>query len=229
MRVSARSLTRRFDDFVALDEVTFDIPSGSRVALVGPNGSGKSTLNRILMGLLRYEGQVEVDGVAPGSAAARHASRIGYVPQLAPGFAVPVRDLVRAIARLREVPESRVATLAARLDLDLEALSRRPFRGLSGGMKHKLLLALTLAGRNALLILDEPTSSLDAASREQFQPLLEECADGATVLLCSHRRDELHGRVDRVLELIDGRVAFDGPAADHRERRDRSGGLRVSA
>jgi len=211
MRVIAKDLSRSFGDFRALDHASFDLPSGSRVALVGPNGSGKSTLNRILMGLLRYEGRVTLDGAPPGGI--DQARRIAYVPQTAPSFAVPVGQLVRAVSRLRGLSVEPVTRLAARLSLDVESVAGRPFRSLSGGMRQKLLVALALAPRVSLLILDEPTGSLDRESRERFLPLLDEQAAAATVIFCSHRLDDVHGRVDRVLELYDGRVAYDGPSA----------------
>jgi ABC-type multidrug transport system ATPase subunit len=226
VRVVADDVSRSFGDFRALDGASFDLPSGSRVALVGPNGSGKSTLNRILMGLLRYEGRVALDGEAPGGV--ELARRIAYVPQTAPSFAVPVAELVRAVARIRAMPVEPVVELAARLGLDLEPIARRAFRSLSGGMRQKLLAALALAPGASLLILDEPTGSLDRASRGRFLSLLDERAADATVLFCSHRLDDVRGRVDRVLELVDGRVAFDGPSADYPERAAEPGGsLRV--
>jgi len=231
VRVVARDLSRRFGDFRALDGACFDLPSGSRVALVGPNGSGKSTLNRILMGLLRFEGSVELDGRAPGPAAGgvELARRVAYVPQTAPSFAVPVGQLVRAVSRMRDVPPERVAALAARLDLDVAPVAGRAFRSLSGGMRQKLLIALALAPGADLLILDEPTGSLDRESRERFLPLLDECSVGATVILCSHRVDEVRGRVDRVLELVDGRVGFDGPVGAFASAARAAGGIRVTA
>jgi len=216
VRVVAEDLSRRFGDFLALDGASFDLPAGSRVALVGPNGSGKSTLNRILMGLLRYEGRVALDGEAPGGVA--QARRIAYVPQTAPSFAVPVAELVRAVARMRGITVEPVARIAARLDLDLEPIADRPFRGLSGGMRQKLLVALALAPRASLLILDEPTGSLDRESRARFLPILDEQAGDATILFCSHRFDDVRGRVDRVLELVDGRVAYDGAAGAYPAR-----------
>jgi ABC-2 type transport system ATP-binding protein len=227
VRVIAERVSRSFGDFRALDGASFDLPSGSRVALVGPNGSGKSTLNRILMGLLRYEGRVSLDGAPPGGTAL--ARRIAYVPQTAPSFAVPVAELVRAVARMRAMPVEPVAELAARLGLDLEPIAGRAFRSLSGGMRQKLLVALALAPGASLLILDEPTGSLDRESRERFLPLLDERTAGATVVFCSHRLDDVRGRVDRVLELVDGRVAFDGPLGGYPERVAREGGLRVLA
>jgi ABC-type multidrug transport system ATPase subunit len=134
------------------------------------------------------------------------------VPQAAPALAASVRELVRALASLRGLEPARVAERAAALSLDLEAVADRPVRGLSGGMKQKLLLALAFAADASLLILDEPTGSLDAATRERFFPLLDACARDATVILCSHRSEDLAGRVDRELELADGRLVHDGPA-----------------
>ena len=106
-----------------------------------------------------------------------------------------------------------VEKLGARLDLDLPSLAGRPFRGLSGGMKQKLLVALALASEPALLILDEPTGSLDARSRERFFGLFEELADDVTVILCSHRLEEVQQLVDHVLVLEEGRLVYDGHAS----------------
>ena len=96
--------------------------------------------------------------------------------------------------------------------LDLDAVARRPFRGLSGGTKQKVLLALALASGPALAILDEPTASLDAGARRRFLDLAPEAFGGATVVLCSHRLDELRTLVDHVVVLADGQLAWSGPA-----------------
>ncbi|MBM4131684.1 ATP-binding cassette domain-containing protein, partial [bacterium] len=82
---------------------------------------------------------------------------------------------------------------------------------LSGGMKQKLLIALALAPESSLLILDEPTASLDAAARQVFYELVSERAGSATLLLCSHRLEEVRHLVDHVVGLEEGRLAFDGP------------------
>lgn len=210
MRVEASGVTKRYGELLALDGVGFSLDAGERVALMGPNGSGKSTLNRALMGLIRYEGEIRIDGVSPREDRLDVARRIAYVPQSAPALAATVREMVRALARLRGMEVERVAERAASLRLDLEAVADRPVRSLSGGMKQKLLLALALAADAALLILDEPTGSLDVETRERFFPLLEAASPEATVVLCSHRGEELAGRVQRELELADGRIAYDG-------------------
>jgi ABC-2 type transport system ATP-binding protein len=138
--------------------------------------------------------------------------RFGDVLALS-NLGAPVGELVGALARIRGIPVARVEKLGARLDLDLPSLAGRPFRGLSGGMKQKLLVALALASEPALLILDEPTGSLDARSRERFFGLFEELADDVTVILCSHRLEEVQQLVDHVLVLEEGRLVYDGHAS----------------
>jgi ABC-2 type transport system ATP-binding protein len=211
VRVEVREVTKRYGRFTALDGVSFEQAAGERIALVGPNGSGKSTLNRALMGLLRYDGEIRIDGASPRDDRLDVARRIAYVPQTAPALAATVREMVRALTRLRGAKPEAVSAVATRLSLDLEAIAERRVRDLSGGMKQKLLLALALAASASLLILDEPTGSLDAETRERFFPLLDACAGGASILLCSHRQEDVAGRVDRILELADGRVRYDGP------------------
>ncbi len=213
MRVELTGLTRRFGRLTALDGLTLDVPAGRRVALVGPNGSGKSTLARILAGMLRYEGAARIGGLEPARDRARIAPSLAYVPQSPPQLQAPVDDVVAVVARARGLRREAIAAAAGEMGLDLDAVGRRPLRALSGGMKQKLLLALALAGEPGLLLLDEPTASLDAASRLAFYGLLRGRAGGGTLLLCSHRLDEVRHLVDHVIVLEEGRLAWDGPLA----------------
>jgi ABC-2 type transport system ATP-binding protein len=211
VRIEARGVFKRFGGVTALADVSFDVPPRSRVALVGPNGSGKSTLNRILMGLAACDGEVRVDGRCPFRERVAVARQMAYVPQVAPQLAAPVDEVVSAIARVRGIDRARIAELAAAFDLDPGALARRPFRALSGGTKQKLLIAIALAADARLLILDEPTGSLDARARERFFERFELLGPEVTLLLCSHRLEEIRPLVDRVLLLQEGRVGYDGP------------------
>ena len=212
MRVELRSVTRRFGPVAALRDLTVTLPQGGRTALIGPNGAGKSTLTRVVMGMLACEGEVLVDGRSPFRERAQLAQRLAYVPQVAPPLGATVGDLVRAIAVLRGIDGARIAALAAELKLDLAAVRRRPVRHLSGGMRQKLLLALALASGAELLILDEPTASLDVDSRRRFFELVGELPGAPSILLCSHRLEEIRHLVDRVLELGDGALVYDGDA-----------------
>lgn len=209
MRIELDRVTKRYGKVVALDGVTLEIPARARVALLGANGSGKTTLTRVAMGLVRHAGEVRING-RPRSR--EIAARTGYVPQIAPPWSAPVGEVIAVVATLRAVSPDRVAAIAAQLDLPIDAIAQRPFRSLSGGNRQKLLIALALAATPALAILDEPTASLDATARQRFFDLARDRLDSATVVLCSHRLDELRTLVDHVIVLADGRVAWSGPA-----------------
>lgn len=213
MRVELTGVSKSFGAVRALRDIGFSLASGERVALLGPNGSGKSTLTRALMGMLAVEGRITLDGVSPLADRASVAPRIAYVPQIAPRLAATVREIIGAVARLRGTGHDVVADLAAALELDLAACGNRPFRSLSGGMRQKLLIALALASRPALLLMDEPTASLDPRARQRFFELMESVAHAPTIVLCSHRLEEIRHLVDRVLVLEDGRLAYDGTAS----------------
>jgi ABC-type multidrug transport system ATPase subunit len=139
---------------------------------------------------------------------------VAYVPQVAPQAAAPVGDFVRAFCAVRGLATEAVTASAARLELDLPSLLARPLRGLSGGSKQKLLLALAFATPAELFVLDEPTASLDARARARFFERCAELPAGTSLLLCSHRLEEIHHLVNHVIALEEGRVAYDGPAAD---------------
>jgi ABC-2 type transport system ATP-binding protein len=214
VRVEARALTKHYGAVAALSDVSFAFDAGSRVALLGPNGSGKSTLNRAVLGLIRCDGELRVAGRDPFSARAELARRVAYVPQSAPQLAATVSELITASCGLRGFSLGDIEKLAARLDLSLSEIAARPFRSLSGGMKQKLLAALALAARPALLVLDEPTGSLDAASRARLLSLVAEQPAETTVLLCSHRLEEVRVLAREVLVLAEGRVVRRGPLGE---------------
>jgi len=209
VRIELKQVRKRFGNQEALRGIDLVVPHGQRVAIVGPNGSGKSTLLRVVMGLVSCEGEVRIDALSPFVDRMALARRMAYVPQVAPQLGATVGEVVRAVTSLRELPPDRVLETARSLELDTDLVRDKPFRSLSGGMKHKLLLALALSSDASLLILDEPSASLDVASRQRFEALLDEAAKQATVLLCSHRIEEVQRQAERIVELGDGRVVRD--------------------
>ncbi len=211
MRIEAEALSRSFGPVHALDGLSFTVEAYRKVALIGPNGSGKSTLNRILMGLLAYEGSVRLAGRCPFRERVRVARELAYVPQIAPQLGASVAEVVRAVTQVRGIGLERVSEIARVLELPLAQVASRPFRALSGGMKQKVLIALAFAAGASLLVLDEPTGSLDARARERFYDLFAGLAAETTLVLCSHRLDEIRPLVDHVLLLNEGRLAYDGP------------------
>ncbi|MHB1557509.1 MAG: ATP-binding cassette domain-containing protein [Isosphaeraceae bacterium] len=212
MNLDVRDVRKSYGGVQALAGVSLHVPSGTKAALIGPNGSGKSTLIRVLMGLVAYRGEVRLDGLSPFRDRVALARRMAYVPQVAPQMKASVDEVVRMVCQVRGLERRTIAEVAADFELNLDEVARRPVHGLSGGMKQKLLVALALAARAELLILDEPTASLDARNRARFFRRIGE-QHGATVLLCSHRLEEVEHMVDQVIELKNGLVAFDGPVA----------------
>jgi ABC-type multidrug transport system ATPase subunit len=218
VRIEVQRVSKRFGAVTALSDVTFCIEPGRRVALIGPNGSGKSTLNRILMGLLTCEGEVRIDGHSPFRDRVEIARGLAYVPQAPPQLGARVDELVAAVTRVRAIERREVERVAAALELDLREQGGHPFRTLSGGMKQKFLIALAFSSGASLLLLDEPTGSLDADARERFFGLFDELDPLTTLILCSHRLEEIRPLVDHVLFLEDGRLVYDGAAASFLDR-----------
>ncbi len=191
--VSARGLTFAFPgDPPALEDVTFTIAEGDFASVVGPNGGGKTTLLRLLLGLLKpTRGEARLFGQPPEVA----RRQVGYLAQRArldPHFPVCVRDVV-LMGRLgpgRPVgPFGRGDKDAARralAEVGLADAARRPFAALSGGQKQRALIARALACEPRLLLLDEPTASLDQHVEGELFALLRELNRRLTVIIVSH-------------------------------------------
>jgi len=216
MRVEARHVRKRFGRIEALRGVDFSIPSGGKVGLIGPNASGKSTLIRIILGLLRCDGELLLDGGQRRGI--EQADQIAYVPQIAPKFSASVGEVIKAITRVRDLAVEDVVACGREVGIDLRAVERQAFCNLSGGAKQKTLISLALASRASLYVLDEPTASLDTQSRRDLFHLLMERTRDATLILCSHRLEEIRTLVDQVMVLEEGRLAYFGPTEDYLDR-----------
>ena len=209
MAVHVSGLSKAFRNKRVLDRVDLDVERGERLALVGANGAGKTTLIRCLLGEYVCEGEVALGGLSPRSERARVLRRIGFVPQLPPPLKMPVAQLLGFAAAVCESDAGRMAQVSERLGLDPSAIARQPFERLSGGQKQKLLIAVAL-GRDAdVLILDEPAANLDPEARAVFFELLADRAATTTMLISSHRLDEVSSLVHRVVEFDHGRITLD--------------------
>jgi ABC-2 type transport system ATP-binding protein len=212
-----------FDDVVALDSVDLDVPPGQIHGIVGPNGAGKTTLLGILLGLAFADGgSLEVLGAPVGRGRAVPDGVTGFVdgPGLYP--ALTARGNLAALARLRG-PGAPTAGIDDVLEqVGLTDVADDKVRGFSLGMRQRLGLAAALLTKPRLLVLDEPANGLDpAGKRHVHRTLAQLAADGATVILSSHRMDDLEELCSEVTILATGRVAFSGPldklAGENRE------------
>jgi len=208
--------------------VDLEVRRGEVVAILGANGSGKSTLVRAILGLAPVvAGTVSLFG-ASGRRARRHARRVGYVPQrLGAGSGVPatVTEVVASgrLARRGLRPPTtadRTAVRAAIASVGLAEREHDPVGSLSGGQQQRTLIARALAAEPELLVLDEPTAGVDAASQSAFAAALHDfVAAGGTVLLVAHELGPLQPLITRAIVVHSGRVRHDGavppPEGDH--------------
>ena len=211
--ITLRGVAKSFGAAKVLDGLDLEIPTGQRIALVGSNGAGKTTLFRCLLGEYNHGGDIRIEGRDPRRDRTEVLRHVGFVPQVAPPLAMPVGALMRFVAETSGGSEAEMARIAADLGLDIGAIRTRPFTKLSGGMKQKLLIAAALGRPTRFLILDEPTANLDPAARGVLFDLLA-ARTAATMLVSSHRLDEIAPLVNRVVELQQGRVVLDDAVAD---------------
>lgn len=206
-------LSKSFRRIRILDGIDLSIGLGERVALIGSNGAGKTTLIRCLLGEYTFDGEVLIQGRNPRLDRTEVLGQIGFVPQLPPPLKMPVEQLIDFSAALCKTEPTRIHDVATRLGLDIASILARPFNKLSGGMKQKLLIAIALGRDAKVLVMDEPAANLDPQARKIFFDLLAERAQSVTMLISSHRINEVSALVTRVVELDTGKVVLDDRVA----------------
>jgi ABC-2 type transport system ATP-binding protein len=202
----AESLTKRYGGRTALREVSFAAAPGEKVAVIGPNGAGKTTLLQILAGALApTAGTVTVAG-----------GRVGWVPQQPALYSkLSVEENLRLFARLEKVAD--VEAVVARM-LEQTALGDRAgdeVGELSGGNRQRVNIAIGLLAEPPVLLLDEPSASLDPRQRARLWDFINALASaGTTVISTTHDVGEAERQADRLLVLADGELLFTGTPAE---------------
>jgi lipooligosaccharide transport system ATP-binding protein len=217
--VSARSLTKRFGDLVAVDGVDFDIARGESFGFLGPNGAGKtSTMRMVACMSPKTSGELRVLGMDPDADGPAIRSRIGLVPQEdSLDLQLTVFDNLMIYGRYFDLPKREIKERAERL-LAFAQLTERAaetVEPLSGGMKRRLTIARALVSEPDLLILDEPTTGLDPQARHLLWDRLYRLkSQGVTLVITTHYMDEAEQLCDRLVVMDNGRIAAEGtPAA----------------
>ncbi|MEV7246204.1 ABC transporter ATP-binding protein [Streptomyces sp. NPDC093248] len=222
LAVRARGITKCFGEVVALDGVDLDVTQGQIHGLAGPNGAGKTTLLGLLLGLATADGgRLEILGTPVGRALTAPDGVAGFVdgPGLYPWLTA--RQNLAALAGLRG--GARTAGIDDALDrVGLTDVADDRVRGFSLGMRQRLGLAAALLTRPRLLVLDEPANGVDPAGKRHVHGVLTRlAADGTSVVLSSHRMDDLEALCSEVTIIATGRVVFSGSldklAAEKRE------------
>ena len=207
--ITFTDVTKRYGRREAVSHVTAVLRPGEIALLLGPNGAGKSTLLRCLLGVIEFEGEIRVHGLDPFRDGPAARALVGYMPQSGGlHLDLTVEHTLQFYADIRRVPRERCAVLLEEAGLTAHAATA--VGELSGGMRQRLGFTIALLTDPPVLVLDEPSASLDAASREWLARRLRACADeGRIVLVSTHAGQELLAAGDRRLVLEDGRLIPD--------------------
>ena len=204
--LTAEGVTKAYGERLALHGVSFAAHHGERIAIIGPNGAGKTTLLQILAGSLR----------ASGGTVSYDESTIGWVPQQPALYSkLSVAENLRLFARLEKRPDV-PASVERMLDqTNLRDRADDQVGTLSGGNRQRVNIAIGLLSEPSVLLLDEPTSSLDPRQRERLWAFVNGLAEaGTAVVYATHNVAEAERYADRVLVLADGELLFTGTPAE---------------
>ena len=207
--IAIHDLTKRYRSNVVVSDFSLEVAAGESVALWGPNGAGKTTVIRCILGLVGYDGTIEVGGLDARTQGKAVRSLIGYVPQELSFYDdMRVVELLDYSAALRGLSPERVDEVLGTMLLGDHHEKR--VRELSGGLKQRLGIATALLPDPPVLLLDEPTSNLDATARDSVIRLLEDLRhDGRTMVVTSHHMEEVGMLVDRVVAMENGRKTIE--------------------
>lgn len=207
--IEVRNLTKKFGAFTAVDGVSFDVREGETFALLGPNGSGKSTILKCLAGLsLPTEGEISIGGLNALKKSRESRRFFSYLPQRV-GFqdCLTAQEVLEFYCRLRKLPTARIETVLHGSEFNFNGFCEKRVGELSGGMTQKLGLAVACLPDAPVLLLDEPTVSLDPAGAISFRKFLKELkAEGKTIVFTSHVLADVEQLADRVAILVDGKL-----------------------
>ncbi|HEV7373404.1 MAG TPA: ABC transporter ATP-binding protein [Pyrinomonadaceae bacterium] len=228
LAVRVRRLVKRYKDGTQANRgIDLDVRRGELISILGPNGAGKTTfLRQVTTELRSTSGSVEIFGVDAISAPERAKRMMGIMPQEAGVFeSLTVREHFELFARLKGLAkaEARAASHEVIESLGLVAETGKRVRLLSGGQRRRILIGLALLGRPPLLVLDEPTTGLDPASRQTVWGVIRRAVtDGATVILSTHYMEEADRLSDRIGIIAEGHLIAFGTLDELLARLERS-------
>jgi len=207
--ITATELSKRYRNTVALDDVSFRIESGRIVGLIGPNGAGKTTALKAILGLTRFQGDLDVLGLDPRRQRGKLMEQVCFIADVAvlPRW-IRVREAVDFVANVHpRFNRAKCEAFLARTKLQ----PNQRVRQMSKGMIVQLHLALVMAIDARLLVLDEPTLGLDILYRKQFyQSLLEDYFDeNKTIIVTTHQVEEVEHILTDLMFIRDGKIVLD--------------------
>lgn len=207
--IAVDRLTKSFKKTKVIENLSRDFKAGERIALVGQNGAGKTTLIRSILGLYKYDGNIEVLGMNPRKEREKILQNIGFVPQIPPPIKMTVGEMLDFFGILTDTDKQKFITISENLGLDVKNNLHKPFMKLSGGMKQKLLVSFALGRSPKILLLDEPAANLDPKARTILFEYLHKFDKNTLMIISSHRIDEVETLVNRLIEMDMGEIVVD--------------------
>jgi ABC-type multidrug transport system ATPase subunit len=207
--IQVNHLTKKFGEFTAVNNVSFEIKAGETFALLGPNGSGKTTALKCLVGLMPpTKGEIKVDGLDVWKEARQAKSRMSYLPQYVNFHDhLTAREVMQFYCKLRKLPTTRIDAVLQSSHFHFNGFTDKPVSQFSGGMLQRLGLAVASLPDAPILLLDEPTASLDPERAIQFRAFLATLKQaGKTIVFTSHVLADVEQLADRVAILVEGKL-----------------------
>ena len=213
--IQVKNLTKKCSSHISLDNVNIEFNKNEYIALMGPNGAGKTTLIRSILGYYHpNSGGVLINGLDPIKQRVDVLEHISFVPQLPPPIKLSLNELMQYIEASSNVDKELIMHYANEMKLDIKENLNKSFFKLSGGMKQKMLIAISLAKKSNIIIYDEPTANLDPKARDDFYRLLKQNEDDKILLFVTHRLDEVKDIVNRQVYMDLGKIISDEKVKD---------------
>jgi len=211
-------LTKKFDQFVAVDDLSFSVREGEVLGFLGPNGAGKSTTMKVITGFLAPSaGKVTIDGHDISSAALQAKRLIGYLPEGAPSYGdMTTLEFLRFIAQIRGFRGAEIEQRVVHVinEVALESVRDQSIETLSKGFKRRVGLAQAIMHDPKVLILDEPTDGLDPNQKHHVRALIKSLATDKIVIVSTHILEEVTAVCSRAVIIANGKIVADGTPAE---------------
>ena len=211
MSIEVQKLSKKYQEQLAINEISFKVNSGEIVGFLGPNGAGKSTTMKIISCFIKpTSGDVLVDGVSIHKDELSVKSKIGYLPEHNPLYEdMYVRESISFIAQMHKIKDIKVAVQGVIEKVGLVKEAHKKIGQLSKGYKQRVGIAQAIVHDPKVLILDEPTSGLDPNQLEDIRALIKELGKNKTVILSTHIMQEVESICDRIVVIKNGSIVAD--------------------
>ncbi len=208
--IKIENLIKKFGKTISLNNVCVEFNKNDAIALMGANGAGKTTLIRLILGYYHANsGSVSVNGMNPIKQRQEILKHVSFVPQLPPPIKLSLKELMDYVCSSSDIVRSDIFYYAREMDFELRPNLNKSFFKLSGGMKQKMLIAISLAKKSDILIYDEPTANLDPKARDNFYRLLKTDEKDKLALFVTHRIEEVKEIVNREIYMDLGTIVSD--------------------